>query len=83
MGGEKVADGGVVELFPVISLQGANRATKLRRHIRVEGSKGDSNFRLLTQWKGPHKVRVVIQNNKIIRKTSVTSNRRGPDITMD
>ena len=66
MGGEKIADGGVVEFFPVITLQGEDGMTKLRRHVRVEGGKCGSNIRLLTQYKGPHKMRVVIQDNKII-----------------
>jgi hypothetical protein len=37
VGGEEGADGGVVELLAVVSLEGEDGTTELRRHIRIKG----------------------------------------------
>jgi hypothetical protein len=81
--GKKGADGGVVEFFPVISLESVYGAAELGGHVGVEGGKGGGDVGLFAEGKSPHKVRVVIKNNKIIEKTRITSNWRGPYITMN
>jgi hypothetical protein len=37
VGGEEGADGGVVELLAVVSLEGEDGATELCRYIRIKG----------------------------------------------
>jgi hypothetical protein len=68
------ADGSVIKCFPVISLESMYRAAKLGGHVGVEDSKDGSDIGLFAKGKSPNKVRVVNTNNKIIKKTRITSN---------
>jgi hypothetical protein len=82
VGGEKGADGGVVELLAVVSLEGEDGATELHRHIRIKGGECRGDIRFLTKRKSPDKVRKIIENNEIIKKTRMTRYRGRPYITM-
>ena len=66
MVGEKCTDGEVIEFLPVVSLESMDGTTELCRHIRVKGEESGGNVRFPTKRKGPHKVRVVMENNKIV-----------------
>ena len=81
--GEKVADCKIIELLPVVCLQRMNGATKLRGDIGVECGESGNRIRLSPQREGPHIVRKIIKDNKIIEIARVTCNRRGPNITMN
>jgi hypothetical protein len=77
-----VSNSGVIELFTIICLESMYRTTKLGGHVCVKGGKGGGDVGLLAKGKCPNKVRIVIKNNKIIKKTRITSNRGGPYITI-
>ena len=66
MVGEKCTDGEVIEFLPVVGLKSKSGTTKLCRHIGVKGEESGGNVRFPMKRKGPHKVRVVIENNKIV-----------------
>jgi hypothetical protein len=66
MVGEKRADGDVVEFLPVVSLKSMYWTTKLCRHIGIKCEESSGNVGFPTKRKSPHKVRVVIKNNKVI-----------------
>ena len=83
MCGEKITNSGVVKLLPVVCLQRENGSTKLRENIRVESGKGGYNIRLAAQREGPHIMRKIIKDDKVIKKARITCNRRCPNITMN
>ena len=83
MCGENIADSGVVKLLPAVCLQRKNGPAKLRADIRVETDKSGDNVRLAAQREGPHIMRKIIKDNKIVKKARVTCNRRCPNITMN
>ena len=83
MFGEKITNSDVVKLLPVVCLQRKNRSTKLRVNIRIESGESGYNIRLAAQREGPHIMRKIIKYDKIIKKARITSNRRGPNITMN
>ena len=66
MVGEKCTDGEVIEFLPVVGLYSIDGTTELYRHIGEKGEEGGGNVRFPTKRKGPHKMRVVIENNKIV-----------------
>jgi hypothetical protein len=78
-----VSNSGVIELFTIICLESMYRTTKLGGHVCVKGGKGGGDVRIFAKRKCPNEVRIVIQNNKIIKKTRITSNQGGPYITMN
>ena len=80
--GDKVADCKIIELLPVVCLQHMNGATKLRGDIGVECGESGNRIRLSPQREGPHIVRKIIKDNKII-EIARACNRRGPNITMN
>lgn len=75
MGCKKSADGKVVELLSVVSLQSMNGPPKLYRHIGKKCGECRRNIRFLAKRKGPHKMGKIIQDHKIIKKTGITWNR--------
>ena len=81
--GEKVADGKIMKLLPVVCLQRMDGTPKLHGDIRVESGESGNNIRLSPQREGPHIVRKIIKYDKIIKIARVTCNRRGPNITMN
>ena len=83
MCGKKITNSEVVKLLPVVCLQRKNGSTKLRENIRIESGESGYNIRLAAQREGPHIMREIIKYNKIIEKARITSNRRGPNITMN
>ena len=83
MCGEESTNSYVVELLPVICLQRENGTTKLRENIGVEGGESGYNIRLAAQREGPHIMRKIVKNDKIIKKARITCNRRCPNITMN
>ena len=83
MCGKKITNNEVVKLLPVVCLQRENGATKLRENIRVEGGGSGYNIRLAAQREGPHIMRKIVKNDKIIKKARITCNRRCPNITMN
>ena len=66
MVGEKGADDNVVEFLPVASLKSMYRTAKLCRHIGIKREESRGNVGFPTKRKSPHKVRVIIKNNKVI-----------------
>ena len=50
--------------------------------VGEKGGEGGRNVGFTAERKGPYKMRVIIQNHKIINITRITQNRRGPNITM-
>jgi hypothetical protein len=83
MSKEELPQGGVVELTPIVALDGLNLVVELS----AEKTKvlGDSRkvVRLQTQRKSLRVVRKIIKNNKIIFRFQDANNRRCPKITMN
>ena len=76
MCGEKITNSEVVKLLPVVCLQRENGSTKLRANVRVEAGKCGDNVRLAAQREGPHIMRKIVKNDKVIKKARITRNRR-------
>ena len=83
MCGEKITNGEVVKLLPIVCLQREDGTTKLREDVGVERGESGYNIRLVAQREGPHIMRKIIKCDKIIKKARITGNRRGPNITMN
>ena len=60
-----------------------DRAAELGGDVCEKGGESGGNVEFSAKGKSPHKVRVIIQNHKIIGITRITRNRRGPNITMN
>ena len=56
---------------------------ELSGDVREKGGESSGNVRFAAKGKSPHKMRVIIQNHKIIGITRITRNRRSPNITMN
>jgi hypothetical protein len=54
VGRKKSTGGGVIEFFPVISLESMYGATELGGHVGVIGGKSGSNVRLFAERKSPN-----------------------------
>jgi hypothetical protein len=80
--GEEGARGGVIELTPVVALDGLNGEAELSGHPGKE-VKGGEGVRLSTQREGPGVVREIINDHQIILITSNVEYRRSPHITVD
>ena len=79
---EKSIDGGVKKLSAVVRWEGAYGDAKLRASVREKVCESTGSARFVFEWKIPVKMRVIIDNNKIVSKTRYTDNGRGPQITM-
>jgi hypothetical protein len=82
VGGEESINSLVEELGTVICLERANSDTILRVRISEKGFESAGSTRLVAKWKRPIKVRVVVDNDKVISKTRGAYNWRCPQITM-
>lgn len=69
---EEGQNGGVEKLTAVVGLKTLQWEMKLSMDIRDKRLKNGKNVRLLLQRKRPVKVRVVINNNKIVTETRIT-----------
>jgi hypothetical protein len=82
--GEEVgARGGVIELTPVVALDGLNGEAKLSGHPGKEVKKGREGVRLSTQRESPGAVREIINDHQIILITRNVEYRGSPHITVD
>ena len=80
---EEGRDGGVKKFGAIVSLHGHNGKVKLGASIGNKINYGVGRVGFPSKREGPHIVRVVINDNKIIFKTRITKNRRCPQITMN
>ena len=82
MGGEVVAESRGKEFATIVTLHTFND------HMELSVNKGEETMQYgrglgyLTQGECPGVMCVVIQNNKVIRITRETNDRRGPQVTM-
>ena len=70
--------GGVVELTPVVTLDGLNGEAELSGHPGKEVEEGGESLRLGPQKKGPRVVREIIDHHQIVFITREAKNRRRP-----
>jgi hypothetical protein len=75
--------GGVIELTPVVALDGLNGEAELSGHPGEEVKKGGEGVRLGTQREGPGVVREAINDHQIILITRNAEYRRSPHIIVD
>ena len=78
-----MADGEIVEFFPVVGLKCEYGSPELCGDIGIECNESSGNIRFPTKRKCPHKVRVIIQYDKIIKITRITRYWRCPYIAMN
>ena len=67
-----MADGEIVEFFPVVGLKCEYGSPELCGDISIECNESSGNIGFPTKRKCPHKVRVIIQYNKIVKTTRIT-----------
>ena len=77
MGGE------VVELPPVVTLDGLNGETELSGRPSKEVEEGGKHLRLSAQRKSPRKVRKIIDHHQTVLIARNTEYRRGPLVTVN
>jgi hypothetical protein len=75
---EKLNECGVDELSTIISLYRDNRKVELCVSIGDEVNECVASVGFAAKWKSPHVVRKIIDYNKVVFKTRITRNRRGP-----
>ena len=66
VGEEERARGGVVELAPVVTLNGLNGTTKLSGHLGEEVGKRLESFGFQAQRKSPGVMGKVINNHRVV-----------------
>jgi hypothetical protein len=81
-GEEEGARGGVIELTPVVALDGLNGEAEPSGHPGKEVKKGGEGVRLSTQREGPRVVREIINDHRIILITRNVEYRRSPHRSM-
>jgi hypothetical protein len=81
--GEEGARGGVIELTPVVALDGLNGEAELSGHPGKEVKNGGEGVRLSTQRESPGVVREIINDHQIILITRNAKYRGSPHITVD
>ena len=69
--GKEGGDGGVDELSSVIGLHSDDGAGELCACIGDKGDEMIGSVRLAAQWKSPHKMRKIINNDKIVLQTRI------------
>jgi hypothetical protein len=81
--GEKGGDRGVEELGSVVGLHGNYAKVELGLGVgdEVENSGGGVGF--VAEGKRPHKMRIFINNDKVVFNARDTKNGRSPQITMN
>jgi hypothetical protein len=75
--------GVVVELTPVVTLDGLDGEADLGGHLGKEVEEGRKRLRLGTQGKSPRVVREIINHDQIVLAARNTRDWRGPQITMN
>jgi hypothetical protein len=80
---EKLPQGGVVELIPIVALDTLNRAAELSANKRKELGDSQKGVRLQAQKESPRVVQKIIKNDKVIFRTRDPNNGRCPNITMN
>ena len=78
-----MADGEIVEFFPVVGLKREYGSPELCGDISIECNESGGNIGFPTKRKCPHKVRVITQYNKIIKITRITRYWRCPYIAVN
>ena len=63
---KEIADGDIVKLFSIVSLQGKNRTTKLCGDIGVKSGECGKSVGLATERKCPHIMGKNIQYHQIV-----------------
>jgi len=80
---EEGTGGGVIELPPVVTLDGLNGEAELSGHPGKEVEEGGESLRLGAQRKRPRVVREVIDHHQIVLITRKAKYRRGPQVTVN
>jgi hypothetical protein len=83
VGEKEGARGGVIELTPVVALDGLNGEAELSGHPSKEVKKGGEGVRLGTQREGLGVVREIINDHQIILITRNAEYRRSSHIIVD
>jgi hypothetical protein len=79
---EEHADGVVIKLVFIITLDAPDGATKLRGHKGKEVREGGEGVGLLAQRESPQVVDAVIKDDQVILVTRDTRNRGSPKVTV-
>jgi hypothetical protein len=79
---EEEGAGVVIELGPIVTLDGLIGEAELSGHLGTEVEGGES-LRLGTQWKSPRVMGEIINHHKIVFITRETRHRRRPHITVN
>ena len=74
--------GGVIELTPVVALDGLNGEAELSGHPVKEVEEGGKGLGLGAQRKSPRVVREIIDHHQIILIIRKAKYRRGPQVTV-
>ena len=80
---EERTGGGVVELTPVVTLDGLNGEAELSGHPGKEVEEGGKGLRLGAQRKSPRLMREIINHHQIVFITRHAEYRRGPQVTVN
>jgi len=80
---EERTGGGVIELPPVVALDGLNGEAELSGHPGKEVEEGGEGLRLGTQRKRPRVVREVIDHHQIVLVAREAEYRGGPQVTVN
>jgi hypothetical protein len=80
---EEGPGGGVIELPPVVTLDGLNCEAELSGHPGKEVEEGGEGLRLGAQRKSPRVMRKIINNDQIIFITRHAEYRRCPQVTVN
>jgi len=82
--GEKEGTGtGVIELFPIVTLNRLDAGAKLSGGVGDEVGERAESVRLKAERKSPQVVSAIINYDQIIFKTRDANDRRRPQITMN
>ena len=80
---EEKTGGGVVELTPVVTMDGLNGEAELSGHPGKEVEEGGKGLRLGAQRKSPRVMREIINHHQIVFITRNAGYRRCPQVTMN
>ena len=80
---EERAGGMVIELTPVVTLDGLNGEAELSGHSGEEVGERGERLRLGAQRKGPKIVREIIEDHQVVLVPRDAGDRRSPQVTVD
>ena len=80
---EERTGGGVVDLTPVVTLDGLNGEAELSGHPGEEVEEGGKGLRLGAQRKSPRVVREIIDHHQIVLIARKAKYMRGPQVTVN